>query len=202
MPVHRILRCQPHPTPRTEALFSRQRTSRILGGLSTSSARLLRKGINLLPRVDAATHEMWEAGGLTNASPRINQLFADLMRGPLAVSEKHPSQGLDLLHRMGGGPVLGQLFLPQPRYYLSQEHADFVHDAFEQGSQSLDPSPVRTVARTVVSLLARAAGGMGKLRTLIRAQDNVGLRGALTRPMRLRQLNTLTSLESTSWLLD
>ena len=103
MPVHRILRCQPHPTPRIEELFSRQHPSRILGGLSTSSARLLRKGINLLPRVDAATHEMWEAVGLTNASPRINQLFADLMRGPLAVSEKHPSQGLDLLHRMGRG---------------------------------------------------------------------------------------------------
>ena len=160
------------------------------------SARLLRKGINLLPRVDAATHEMWEAGGLTNASPRVNQLFADLMRGPLAVSEKHPSQGLDLLYRMGGASS-GATF-PAAASIL------FIPRAcrLRQGSQSLDPSPVRTVARTVVSLLARAAGGMGKLRTLMRAQDNVGLRGALTRPMRLRQLNTLTSLESTSWLLD
>ena len=111
-------------------------------------------------------------------------------------------QGLDLLHRMGGGPVLGQIFFPQTRCFLSEEHAEFVRGAFEEGSQAFDPSPVRTVARSMVAMLARAAGGMGKLRTIVRSQDIVGLRTALWRPMRLREIWTLSALESASWFFD
>ena len=125
-------------------------------------------------KVNAATHEMWEAVGLRNSSPRINQLFAELMRGPLLVNDRHPYQGLNLLQRMGQLPALGQIFLPQNQYFLAAEHAEFVRAAFEEGSQTFDPSPVRTVARTMVALLARAAGGIGKLRALVRAQDVEG----------------------------
>lgn len=88
------------------------------------------------------------------------------------------------------------------RYFLSEEHADFVRGAFEEGSQAFDPSPVRTVARSMVTMLARAAGGIGKLRTLVRSQDIVGLRTALRRPMRLREIRTLSAWESTSWFFD
>ena len=89
----------------------------------------------------------------------------------LVVNDRHPSQGLDLLHRMRGGPVLGQMLLPQTRYFLSEEHAEFVRGGFEEGSQAFDPTPVRTVAHRMVAMLARAAGGMGKLRALVRSQD-------------------------------
>ena len=34
---------------------------------------------------------MWEAVGLTNASPRFNELFAELMRGSLVVNDRRPS---------------------------------------------------------------------------------------------------------------
>ena len=73
----------------------------------------------------------------------------------------------------------GANFFPQTRCFLSEEHAEFVRGAFEEGSQAFDPSPVRTVARSMVAMLARAAGGMGKLRTIVRSQDIVGLRTAL-----------------------
>lgn len=153
-------------------------------------------------KVNAATREMWEAVGLRNSSPRINDLFAELMRGPLLVNDRHPFQGMNLLHLMPSWPTLGQVFLPQNQYFLAAEHAEFVRAAFEDGSQTFHPSPVRTVARTVVAMLARSAGGIGKLRTLVRSQDVEGLRRALRRPMRLRQIRTLSALESTSWLTD
>ena len=71
-------------------------------------------------KVNAATHEMWEAVGLRNSSPRINHLFAELMRGDL-VNERHPHQGLNLLQRMGHLPALGQIFLPQNQFFLAAE---------------------------------------------------------------------------------
>ena len=65
------------------------------------------------------------------------------------MKDRHPSLGLDLFHRMGGGQVLRQIFLLQTRYFLSEEHAEFVRGACEEGSQAFDPSPVRTVARSI-----------------------------------------------------
>lgn len=59
------------------------------------------------------------------------------------------------------GRCWGKNFLPQTRYFLSEEHAEFVRGAFEEGSQAFDPSPVRTVARSMVAMLARAARQAG-----------------------------------------
>ena len=92
-------------------------------------------------KVNAATHEMWEAVGLRNSSPRINQLFAELMRGPLLVNDRHPYQGLNLLQRMGQLPALGQIFCHKINIFWLQSMQNSSGRRLKKGPKLLTRAP-------------------------------------------------------------
>ena len=85
----------------------------------------------------------------------------------------------------------GQAYGPLVQKFLLEDHNRFG-----------EKRPVRDVATTMFSLLARACGGPQKLRELLKAGDVDGLVRALQMPRRSAAARTLATLSGRTWLLD
>ena len=160
--------------------------------------------------VEKATLDAWTEAGFRRRSPKLTAQVAQLLQqdwefdpGTRAFSQ------LPCIPAWLGqeNPTLGRVFFPQANLCLSraagQAYGPSVQKfLLQEHSRFGEKRPVRDVATTVLSLLARACGGPQKLKELLRAGDTDGLIRALQTPRRCCAAGSLATLSGRTWLLD